>query len=694
MSKKNLFLPELKNKTSRSSFDLSRRVISSAKAGELLPCMVEDLIPGDSVKVNASLFTRLANLNTSNFARMNQYVNFYFVPYRLLFRDFGAFIVNRKEAAKQASSISSQHSVSAQLPHVHTDDLRDIFSNFVSVNDDGSLPSQSGTFTPCSINHNGLYALECNFSSTGDLTHFDSLAKGILNRFGFNRFDNSLKLLQYLGYYDLSNRKKINIPKHSNTIVNLFPLLAYQKVYCDFYRFNQWENDQPNTYNVDYLSGSQGNHIPIADLFTVQVGKLKTSLDSSDSFDVNFTTFKSRDANMFDLRYVNAIKDTLFGVVPSAQYGASSTVETSLSISSQRDLIGLDGFKLLMENATVDHASIKNVSPSADGGYFAGEFEQNTGVNSVGKFNIYKSDGINPDVPAFGRNGLLRQLATTFSIAQLRQAQALQKFREISLSNNSDYKSQIEAHFGVKVSSLMSSMCDYIGGFSAQTDVSTVANTNLTGGNVANYSALGSMSDNGEINFTAREHGLLIGVSYVLPLVDVQPIGFDKICLRTEFDDFALPEFDRLGNEEVDPRLFLGTSFDENSHLGFGPRYYDYKTNYDIVLGDFNANSGGTQPNFVVNFNSDPLNICFESSVPSDAYWRYMYYFGKSDFFNSIAKNSVDAYDFKVRPYWLNNIFKVAVGHGHDDFSWDQFYNVFDFTVKAVRNLDYKGMPY
>ena len=291
MSNKNLFLPELKNKTSRSGFDLSRRVISSAKAGELLPCMVEDLIPGDSIKVNASLFTRLANLNTSNFARMNQYVNFYFVPYRLLFRDFGAFIVNRKEAAKQASSISSQHSVSAQLPHVHTDDLRYYFSSFVDVNDDGSVPPQSGaTFTPCSISHNGLYALQCNYSPTGDLKHFDSLSKGILNRYRFNRFDNSLKLLQYLGYYDVSNRKKINITKHSNTIVNLFPLLAYQKIYCDFYRFNQWENDQPNTYNIDYMSGTNKVHIPIGDLFTLQTGKLKTSLDSSDSFDATFVT--------------------------------------------------------------------------------------------------------------------------------------------------------------------------------------------------------------------------------------------------------------------------------------------------------------------------------------------------------------------------------------------------------------------
>lgn len=685
MSKKNLFIPELKNKTSRSSFDLSRRVISSAKAGELLPCMVEDLLPGDSVKVNASLFTRLANLNTSNFARMNQYVNFYFVPYRLLFRDFAAFIVNRKEAAKQASSISSQHSVSSQLPHVHTDTLRSIFSQFVSVNSDGSVPSQGGTFTPCSINHNGLYVLDCNYSSTGNFNHFDSLSKGILNRYGFNRFDNSLKLLQYLGYYDLSNRKKLNITKHSNTIVNLFPLLAYQKIYCDYYRFNQWENDQPSTYNIDYMSGSHEVHIPIEDLFSSQTGKLKSSPESSDSFDVTFNTFASRDANMFDLRYVNAIKDTLFGVVPSAQYGAASTVQSSLSASSQRDIVEMSGFNLYLnvnEPHTTPDSSDDAHSPVAP------DYEY------VGKTDITKTDVLGRELPYLGPNGLLRQLATTFSIAQLRQAQALQKFHEISLSNNSDYKSQIEAHFGVKVSSLMSSMCDYIGGFSAQTDVTTVANTNITDGNVANYSALGSMSDNGEFKFTAREHGLLIGVSYVLPLVDVQPIGFDKSCLRTEYEDYALPEFDRLGNEEVDPRLFLGTSCDENSHLGYGPRYYDYKTNYDIVLGDFNANSGGTQPNFVVNFNSDPLNIGYEVAASSDGYWRYMTNFGKPDFFTSIAKNTVNAYDFKVRPYWLNNIFNKYVGHGHDDFSWDQFYNVFDFNVKIVRNLDYKGMPY
>lgn len=661
MSKKNIFLPEVKNKTSRSAFDLSRRVISSAKCGELLPCFVEDMLPGDHIKINPSLFTRLAPLNTSNFARINQYVNFYFVPYRLLYRDFNTFAVDRSDAAKQASSILAQHSVPRQLPHVHSDKLRALLN-------DGAK----------SVDHDSWKVITSNRQTLGVA---QALAKGTLNRFGINRFDNALKLLQYLGYYDIANLTPL-ASKETSILLNLFPLLAYQKVYCDFYRFQQWEGDQPNTYNVDYLSGSKSSlDIPIDSLFDSVTAHQPDGTGTK-----SYTTFKSLDDTMFDLRYVNAIKDTLFGVVPSAQFGAASTVETTLDRSSLRSFEDFDGFKLLMKNATVEHASLKNVASSDTGGFLTGEFEENTGANSVGDFNILSNS---LETPLFGKNGIMSQLATTFTIASLRSAQALQKFREVSLSNNSDYKSQIEAHFGVKVSSLMSSLCDYLGGFSASADISTVTNTNITDGNVADYSAIGSMSKNNakEIDFTCREHGIIIGVSYVLPLIDVQPIGYDVACLRSEFEDFAIPEFDRLGNEEVDPRLFIGTSASSKSHLGYGPRYYDYKTKYDICLGDFNAMSGGTQPNFVVNFNAqqlpayDPISGIINSFV-------------KKDIFTSILNNTVDALDFKILPRFLNNIFNGFVGNGHDDFSWDQFYNVFDFRVTNTRNLSYDGMPY
>lgn len=661
MSKKNIFLPEVKNKTSRSAFDLSRRVISSAKCGELLPCFVEDMLPGDHIKINPSLFTRLAPLNTSNFARINQYVNFYFVPYRLLYRDFNTFAVDRSDAAKQASSILSQHSVPRQLPHVHSDKLRDLLTSGAK-----------------SVNHDSWAVLFENQQSLGTV---QGLAKGTLNRFGINRFDNALKLLQYLGYYDIANLT----PLASNVepaLLNLFPLLAYQKVYCDFYRYQQWEGDQPNTYNVDYLSGSRSSlDIPISSLFD-SISAKDPSNPSSPARP--FTIFKSFEDTMFDLRYVNAIKDTLFGVVPSAQFGAASTVDAELSKSSLRDL------SPFVTNFHLGNTAKSDTSGPGLFGTFdtplAGKLSflknMTDSTDSNANLNIYDSAGNRLDYD------LISSLSSSFTIASLRSAQALQKFREVSLSNNSDYKSQIEAHFGVKVSSLMSSLSDYLGGFSASADISTVTNTNITDGNVADFSAIGSMSNNKakEIDFTCREHGLIIGVSYVLPLIDVQPIGYDVPCLRSEFEDFAIPEFDRLGNEEVDPRLFIGTSANVNSHLGYGPRYYDYKTKYDICLGDFNVMSGGTQPNFVVNFNAQQL--------PSHPISKVLYPILKHDIFTSILNNTVDALDFKVLPRYLNNIFNQFTGNGHDDFSWDQFYNVFDFRVTNTRNLSYDGMPY
>lgn len=663
MSKNNIFLPEVKNKTSRSAFDLSRRVISSAKCGELLPCFVEDMLPGDHIKINPSLFTRLAPLNTSNFARINQYVNFYFVPYRLLYRDFNTFAVDRSDAAKQASSILSQHSVPRQLPHVHSNKLRDLLISGAK-----------------SYNHDSWAILLKNSSQA---TTVDALAKGTLNRFGINRFDNALKLLQYLGYYDIANLTPL-ASKENAALLNLFPLLAYQKVYCDFYRFQQWESDQPNTYNVDYLSGSKSTlDIPIDSLFSTV-----HAVDAADNQAKDFTTFKSFDDTMFDLRYVNAIKDTLFGVVPSAQFGAASTVDAELNKSSIRSLVqNFGSFELgISKNSGEYDAKFK-----PDGSNRSILTPVSSDAVGSNKLSIFTQNDFGDYTNPFASSNsqLLNSLSSTFTIASLRSAQALQKFREVSLSNNSDYKSQIEAHFGVKVSSLMSSLCDYLGGFSASADISTVTNTNITDGNVADYSAIGSMSNNNakEIDFTCREHGVIIGVSYVLPLIDVQPIGYDVACLRSEFEDFAIPEFDRLGNEEVDPRLFIGTSASSKSHLGYGPRYYDYKTKYDICLGDFNAMSGGTQPNFVVNFNAQQLP---HHSVLSPILDKIL----KKDIFTSILNNTVDALDFKILPRFLNNIFNGFVGNGHDDFSWDQFYNVFDFRVTNTRNLSYDGMPY
>lgn len=658
MAKQNLFVPKIKNNVSRNAFDLSQRRIFSSKCGEILPCFLQDCLPGDKFKVNASTFSRTAPLNTAAFVRMKQYYNFYFVPYRLLYRDFPSFVVQQSKSSKAATDISTDVVVPSSLPYVTESVLQHVAR---------SSYAGDGNSAPCPV--------------TSDLIG------NFFTPVGTSRMMATRKLLQYLGYYK-TTRSVLDDEtwQFNNTRLSLFPLLAYQKVYNDYYRFSQWENEQANTYNVDYMSGRSNMSIPIESLFVTN--------DKKGWYPA------SHKPNMFDLRFVNFTKDTFLGVVPTSQFGAVSTVQSADLSNMYIQSLGNTKGKLAGFDSQYNDLGAQMNNPN----------EQQ--APQISRTQVRIADLSNSSVQSF-------------DILSLRAAQAKQKFLEVTLSNNSDYKSQIEAHFNVNVSSLQSGLCDYIGGFSSDFNLNTVTNTNLAeAGSTANYAANGIVQGNGSFDFEAREHGLLIGVMYTLPFIDYSVVGYDAPCLRTQFSDFALPEYDRLGYESVDPRLLVGDIFHigefytnenhEYKNLGFGPRYYDYKTNYDIVLGDFNKSQNGTQPNFVCTLSQDTMLHEFvyklrdDTTLVAKTAALFLENLGKCnvsfglladlDFFNSPKYSS-----FKVYPSILNNIFSVysSIVKGtdgnykfKDGVSFDQFYNVVDFSTQVIRNLDRLGLPY
>ena len=61
-----------------------------------------------------------------------------------------------------------------------------------------------------------------------------------------------------------------------NMKVNVFPLAAYQKIYQDFFRWSQWENSNPSSYNVDYFSGISPSLVDSAPLSTSDYWKSDT----------------------------------------------------------------------------------------------------------------------------------------------------------------------------------------------------------------------------------------------------------------------------------------------------------------------------------------------------------------------------------------------------------------------------------
>lgn len=215
----------------RNAFDLSRSDIFSASAGMLLPCFVEEVNPNEHFEITPSSFLRTMPLNTAAYTRLKQNVEFYFVPYRLLLRQFPQFVVGTDY---KFSSF----------------ELLNLYKN--------PLPSIDFQKT--------LLALvgAVNASSSSDIS---------VDALGYPAWRGTLRLLDLLGYgvsaSDVVSAAKDNPSMTEQDIafvkVNPFRLLAYQKIYYDFYRNPLYELNNPAAFNIDtyYTTSPQGNNLPI-----------------------------------------------------------------------------------------------------------------------------------------------------------------------------------------------------------------------------------------------------------------------------------------------------------------------------------------------------------------------------------------------------------------------------------------------
>lgn len=696
--------PELHDKNSRSGFDLSNKVLFTSKFGEILPVKYWETLPGDKFKIKLNSFIRTADMSSVNFTRMRQYYNFYFVPYRLLWRDFPSFIVNRPDTAKQASSINSPQHVSDVVPYILGSDLIPLFSHKSPVN---TLLTKSGKVSvdinPRTINDNVFPFFELDPSNTP--TSDPSLR---FNPFGFLRLQGTFKLLQYLGYNSFISYYDGSATEQTPLSVNAFPLLAYQKIYQDYFRNSQWEKENPSSYNVDYLRDNP--KIPVTSLF-----------DSSSSL-LRFTTIEE---TMFDLRFANYNKDIFNGVLPSSQFGAKALVK----VTSPDDLQGVQfglGMALRAPSNSIPGQSSQPLGVSSKSVSLPDSYETSSfgavGTNGLVS-SVYTSFGTRQQPIS----ETIRNLDLSFSVLQLRIAEAKQRFQEISATNDANYKAQIEGHFGVKISSLMSSLCDYLGGIGLDINQNVVQNTNLAESSSVNLGSYGTAGGDKFIDFEAKEHGIIMCVSYAVPQLEYIPFGTNFLPLKLGYTDWAIPEFDSLGLEAVTQetlvnpdsatsdfalsplgRANLGTgNFSDGVDspvplLGFTTRYYEYKTDYDVCLGDFhvpfgrtltvNGNSfNGTLSDWSLRLNPDNYPLMYTVS-----YGRSLTKFQLGDLSNfkipsHFVANFPSHWLFKVNPHVVDSIFVSQAGQ---TVKSDVLRHAVFFDTKVVRNLSRSGLPY
>jgi len=105
MAKPNLFNSVKMTKPSRSSFDLSHDVKLSFNMGQLVPVCCMEAVPGDSFNISMESLLRFAPLTAPVMHRFDVTCHYFFVPNRLLWPGWEAYITNGGDNPDQAGNV-------------------------------------------------------------------------------------------------------------------------------------------------------------------------------------------------------------------------------------------------------------------------------------------------------------------------------------------------------------------------------------------------------------------------------------------------------------------------------------------------------------------------------------------------------------------------------------------------------------
>lgn len=558
----------LKNKTSKNSFDLSHRNLFTAKVGELIPCSVFELNPGDTINLDTSYFTRTAPLDSAAYTRLRENVQFFFVPYSQLWKYFDSQVMNMTstpngaDISRVATGLTSNSKITTQMPFVQYKALHEELTALANAGID-SLDTYN--YLKDNLFNNGEYRWACS-------------AK-LLQMLGYGNFpEQNFAVSKGQTKYVLDSFGNSDSSQPSNFFninLSIFRLLAYHKVCNDHYTYRQWQPYNAYLCNVDYLVPDKSGSLDISSLLP-----WKNNLSGKDHL------------TLLDMRFSNLPLDYFNGVLPTPQFGSESVVNLNTGHAS--------GTASISGNTSFDNNRWVRHDGSPLGSSLNAENVTTASHDNVSTLAV-SSTWIKHDHSFSGSATINTDLSANLSIAALRQATALQKYKEIQLANDSDFVSQIEAHFGVtpKHSDTVSY---FLGGASSMIDINPQVNSNLadwTQSNAIKAAPVGQ--GHGKIKFTADTYGIVLGIYRCVPVLDYAHVGVDRTLLKTDASDFVIPELDSIGMQQSVVGELVMPSYHDNAHgnistgtehrptdsFGYAPRYAEYKTSFDRYNGEF-----------------------------------------------------------------------------------------------------------
>lgn len=556
MSTANIYgFPNAKADAPRNAFDMSFDTLFNSPAGMLLPAYVEDVKAGDRLKLSAKNFTRTRAVNTAAYMSFSEKVDFFFVPYRLLWSAYNQWRLGNTQA-RSSTSLMKVASLS-HLPHAEWGNLVSYYSQ---------LDTALSASTP-------------------------SVPTGW---FSTTKFSFSLRLLDLLGYglpYAASLTSSRDgdgfynaLQAHfgtfaTNYLFNYFRLAAYQCIYMYSYRNEDFESLDPSYYNADSLfvsksSYSTGSLIPVAN-----------NSSGTNNYDLNQST-------------------------PYSLYHGLSTTSSSSTLNANRltfDKLFTPRFKNWRKDLFTSIKPTNGILPAS--------YTDSSGSNVVvippvngSDFNTYPGSSHVGSVPTSTsqKDYIPAVTGTPVTMDDVRKLSSLDKFTRLAIYADKNYSSLYEALFGVKVDE--PDVPRYLGTFSSDIKiseiVSTAAGSDASGidpeSESPSTSVLGELAGKGVgtgesrvFDDTFKEDGIVMGIHYIMPYNYYNPYRYNPFTVKTTKYDYYYPSFDGLGLSPVfvGERAFRtasGVQFSSYaSVLGYNTRYHEYKQRVNDVHGTF-----------------------------------------------------------------------------------------------------------
>lgn len=504
--------PTYQNKSGYNGLDLSHVVDFTSSVGHIVPVMWDFLQPGDKVRLQDNLLTRTSPLLSSAFAKIEENVRYFFVPISQIYKPFEQVYNGIQDFGSDfyQEVLQGSAAISAFIPKVSLQQL--------------------------------LYFLRYDAENVQEVVR---LMEGI----GIPVY----KLL------DLSENQVASYLTHQ---VNILPLLAYQKIWYDYFRDSDRIANNPRMYNFDSFVRSDRMEDP--------------------------EQIAGRLYDFLSIRYCPVEKDVQNNIFVSPLFGSESV-----------NGLGID--TLTRVNQWLSGLSnVYGASPLNPNGTDGAPVPTNDNPTTV-----YPYVSSNPLTPP------------SLNTANLRAAFATEKLLEITRRAGKHYDAQILAHFGVDVPTGVDGECFDLGKHTQMLEIGSVIATSdtydgETGAPLGEIGGKGYQSDtSNQFNFEAKTHGILMAVYYARPRYVYEQDGIDKKLAYVRVSDFPRPEYEDLG---MQPVFRLNQELESNSVLnstisGWQYRYSEVKGSYDRLF----AGMRRTLKNWVVSRSPKYLN-------PSDFY--------------------------------------------------------------------------